>query len=142
MHLGQKVMTLVHDECGHQVYSGCRMSDRRSSASWLSEDMACALAAMCPPLRTVDVLRAADKLSEHADAREIVVVDSMFRPGVDRVNLRNLLEALRALHDMGCESLAQQSILSLATTVRCASNMARAGETGSPSWVGCDARDL
>jgi hypothetical protein len=55
---------------------------------------------MCPPLETADVLRAADKLSEHATAHEVVVVDGMFRSDVDRVNLRNVIEALHALHDL------------------------------------------
>ena len=76
------------------------MCSRRISASWLSDDMAHALAAMCPPLETADVLRAADKLSEHATAHEVVVVDGMFRSDVDRVNLRNVIEALHALHDL------------------------------------------
>ena len=76
------------------------MCSRRISASWLSDDMAHALAALCPPLETADVLRAADTLSEHATAHEVVVVDGMFRSDVDRVNLRNVIEALRALHDL------------------------------------------
>ena len=73
---------------------------RRPSASWINDDMAPALAAMCPPLRAIDVLRATDKLGEHGTTSELVVVDSMFRRGVDRVNLRNILEVLRALHDL------------------------------------------
>ena len=76
------------------------MCSRRISASWLSDDMAHALAALCPPLETADVLRAADTLSEHATPHEVVVVDGMFRSDVDRVNLRNVIEALRALHDL------------------------------------------
>jgi hypothetical protein len=76
------------------------MDARRISASWLSDDMAQALAAMCPPLQTADVLRAADKLSEHASSREVYVVDSLFRSDVDRVNLRNVIKSLRALHDL------------------------------------------
>ena len=74
------------------------MGTRRISASWLSDDMAHALAAMCPPLQAADVLRAADKLSEHAGTHDVVVVDGMFRSDVDRVNLRNVIEALHALH--------------------------------------------
>jgi hypothetical protein len=70
------------------------------SASWLSDDMACALAAMCPPLQAADVLRAADKLSEHTAAPKVVVLDRMFRSDVDRVNLRKVIAALHALHDM------------------------------------------
>jgi hypothetical protein len=62
--------------------------------------MAQALAAICPPLETVDVLRAADKLSLHASAPEVVVVDRMLQPDVDPVNLRKVIEALHALHDL------------------------------------------
>ena len=76
------------------------MYRRRISASWLSDEMAHALAAMCPPLQTVDVLRAADRLSEHAGCREVLVVDGLFRSDVDRVNLRNVIKSLRALHDL------------------------------------------
>ena len=77
------------------------MRRRRPSASWLSDDMAHALAAMCPPLQIADVLRAADKLSQHAAAPEVVVVDRMLRPDVDPVSLRKVIEALHALHDLG-----------------------------------------
>jgi len=55
---------------------------------------------MCPPLQTADVLRAADRLTEHAEAPEAIVVDAMFRSDVDRINVRNVVEALHALHDM------------------------------------------
>jgi hypothetical protein len=75
-----------------------RMGSRRISARWLSDDMAHALAAMCPPLQTCDVLHAADKLSEHDATPDVVVVDGLFRADVDRVNLRNVIEALQALH--------------------------------------------
>jgi hypothetical protein len=63
--------------------------------------MAQALAAMCPPLETDDVLRAADKLSQHAAAPGVVVVDRMLQPDVDPVNVRKVIEALHALHDLG-----------------------------------------
>ena len=62
--------------------------------------MAHALAAMCPPLQTADVLQAADKLTEHTEAPEVVVLDHMFRSDVDRVNLRNVIRVLHALHDL------------------------------------------
>jgi hypothetical protein len=55
---------------------------------------------MCPPLQTADVLHAAEKLSEHASTPEVVVMDRLFRADVDRVNLRNLIEALHALHSL------------------------------------------
>ena len=73
--------------------------------------MAQVLAAMCPPLQTPDVLRAADKLSEHAGSHEVLVVDGLFRSDVDRVNLRNVIKSLRALHDLAsgpqCPSFMQ-----------------------------------
>jgi hypothetical protein len=76
------------------------MSSRRISAPWLSEEMARALAAMCPPLQVVDVLRTADKLSEPAATPGVVLVEDTFRSDVDRVNLRNVIEALQALRDL------------------------------------------
>jgi hypothetical protein len=76
------------------------MRNKRISASWLSDDMAYALSAMCPPLETADVLRAADQLTQHAATPEVIVVDGMFRADLNRVNLRNVIEALRALHDL------------------------------------------
>ena len=94
------VMTLIHDDRQCRLYSYVWMCSRRISATWLSDEMAHALAAMCPPLQTADVLRAADRLTEHAEAPEVIVVDAMFRSDVDRVSVRNVVEALRALHDV------------------------------------------
>jgi hypothetical protein len=76
------------------------MCSGRLSASWLSDEMAHALAAMCPPLQTADVLQAADKLTELTDAPAVIVLDCLFRSDVDRVNLHKVVEALHALHDM------------------------------------------
>ncbi len=76
------------------------MCSRRISASWLSEDMAHALAAMCPPLEIGDVLQAADKLTAHPASQRVLVVDKLFRSEVDRVNLRNVIHILHALHDL------------------------------------------
>ncbi len=55
---------------------------------------------MCPPLQTADVLRAADKLSEHARSRELLVVDGLFRSDIDRVNLRNVIKLRCALQGL------------------------------------------
>jgi hypothetical protein len=93
-------MKLNHDQLHAQDYSGA-MRGSRISESWLSDDMAHALAAMCPPLRTADVLRAADKLSQHAASPQVVVVDQMLQSDADPVNLRKVIEALHALHDVG-----------------------------------------
>ena len=93
-------MKLVHDEYRHHALEWVCMCHRRISGSWLTDDMALALAAMCPPLQIADVLRAADRLSEHVAAPEVVVVDGLFRSDVDRVNLRNVIAALQVLHDL------------------------------------------
>jgi hypothetical protein len=76
------------------------MHSRRTSANWLSDDMARALAAMCPPLQTTDVLRAADTLGQEAAWPDVAIVDSLQRADLDRVSLRNVIEALQALHDL------------------------------------------
>ena len=77
-----------------------RVDAPRISASWLSEDMAQALAAMCPPLQTADVLRVADGLSEAAAPPDFVLLDGMFWSDAERFKLRNVVEALRALHTL------------------------------------------
>jgi hypothetical protein len=75
------------------------MRNSRISATWLSDEMAHALAAMWPPLDAADVMRAADELTSHPtptssvrllrndDSNQVII-----EPGV--------LEALRALHDL------------------------------------------
>ena len=65
--------------------------------------MALALAAMCPPLQTADVVRVADSLSEHAATPGLTVVGRLFGFEVDRVNLRNLIEVLHVLHGLRAE---------------------------------------
>jgi hypothetical protein len=74
------------------------MSDRRISAGWLSDEMAHALAAMCPPLKTSDVRHAADWLSTQTHSSRTAL--GMFRPDLDPVNVQKVVEALRALHDL------------------------------------------
>jgi hypothetical protein len=74
------------------------MSDRRISAGWLSDEMAHALAAMCPPLKTSDVRQAADKLSNQTHSSRTAI--GMFRPDLDPINVQKVVEALRALHDL------------------------------------------
>ena len=74
-----------------------RNSTPRISATWLSDEMAYALAAMWPPLDATDVMRAADELtSRPAPAPGIHLVrkedDHKIEPGV--------VEALRALQDL------------------------------------------
>jgi hypothetical protein len=76
------------------------MRNSRISSSWLSDEMAHALAAMWPPLEATAVMRAADELTAHAPAtpgvhlvRDGDTDDKALAPGV--------VEALRALHDLG-----------------------------------------
>ena len=77
------------------------MDSRELSAGWLSNDMARALAAMCPPLKPADVRRAAGRLGEYATSDDVIMVDGLFKSDLDRVNLRNVIAVLRALHDVG-----------------------------------------
>jgi hypothetical protein len=69
------------------------------SVSWLSNDMAIALAAMWPPLRATDVRRAADQFDKSDVALDRVANGDFTRSAVERINMRNLVEALRALRD-------------------------------------------
>jgi hypothetical protein len=71
-----------------------------TSTLWLSDDMAHALAAMCPPLETEDVLQAALSLSNaNADGRTVGVIDRLLRLGPDLLTVRRVVEALCALRD-------------------------------------------
>jgi hypothetical protein len=56
-----------------------------------------ALAAMCAPLTTTDVVEAADKLT--ADSHVALVIDRLLRRGADLLTARRVVEALRALRD-------------------------------------------
>jgi hypothetical protein len=69
------------------------MRSPRISATWLSDEMAHALAAMWPPLAATDVMRAADELTSHPVYLVREDADDEIEPGV--------VEALRALHDLG-----------------------------------------
>lgn len=60
--------------------------------------MAHALAAMCPPLRTSDVVRAANKLA--TQARPTSVTSQLLRQGADVMSVRRVVEALQALRDI------------------------------------------
>jgi hypothetical protein len=73
------------------------MRNSRISATWLSDEMAHALAAMWPPLHAADVMRAADRLtSQPAPAQGVRLLPedggNEIEPGV--------VEALRALQDL------------------------------------------
>jgi len=77
------------------------MRSSRISATWLSDEMAHALAAMWPPLEPADVMRTADELTSHqspAPGLHLVGHDDDDQPeGIEPA----MVEALRALHDLG-----------------------------------------
>lgn len=68
---------------------------------WLSDEMALALAAIWPPLDAADVMRAADELMAPPSRRPARV--HLLRPEDERSTWvePGMLEALRALHDLG-----------------------------------------
>jgi hypothetical protein len=74
------------------------MRNSRISATWLSDEMAHALAAMWPPLDAADVMRAADELTSHPipSSRVRLVRDDDHGQVIEQ----GVLEALRALHDL------------------------------------------
>jgi hypothetical protein len=69
----------------------------RASAAWLSDDMAHALAAMCPPLKITDVVRAANELADYR--RPTHVIGQLLHRQADLMNVRRVVEALQALRD-------------------------------------------
>ncbi|MDQ6672642.1 MAG: hypothetical protein M3069_18195 [Chloroflexota bacterium] len=76
------------------------MRKSRISATWLSDEMAHALAAMWPPLDTADVMQAADKLTSHPGVPPDVHL--LRREDVGHQEIEpGMIEALRALHDLG-----------------------------------------
>jgi hypothetical protein len=68
------------------------MRNSRISATWLSDEMAHALAAMWPPLDAADVMRAADELTAHPEPAIRLLRDDESQPG--------MVEALRALQTL------------------------------------------
>jgi len=75
------------------------MRSSRRSLPWLSDHMARALAAMSPPLRKKDVFQAADELT--ANTEPINVIRHLLPRGADLMQVRNVVEALCALRDVG-----------------------------------------
>ncbi len=69
----------------------------RISATWLSDEMARALAAMWPPLAASDVMRAADELSSQP-APSLGI--RLLRDGGDQDIHAGVVEALSALRDL------------------------------------------
>jgi hypothetical protein len=67
------------------------------SSAWLSDEMARALAAMCPPLEEKHVVRATETLA--TDSRSVRAIDGLLRQGLDLIRVRQVIEALRALRD-------------------------------------------
>jgi hypothetical protein len=68
------------------------------SSAWLSAEMACALAASSPPLKAADVVQAADRLTAHAKPTR--VIGHLLLHGADLMEVRRVVEALRALRDL------------------------------------------
>jgi hypothetical protein len=81
------------------AYACCQMRNPRPSATWLSYDMACALAATCPPLKPRDVVCAGNELEKMSDP--VPVISCLLQRGTDLLGARVIVEALRALHDLG-----------------------------------------
>jgi hypothetical protein len=59
--------------------------------------MAHALAAMCPPLKITDVVRAANELADHRGPTR--VIGHLLRRQADLRSVRQVVEALQALRD-------------------------------------------
>ena len=90
-------MTASHDDGRRRAYARSMPKPPISSA-WLSAEMACALAASSPPLRTADVVQAADRLTAHAKPTR--VIGHLLLHGADLMDVRRVVEALRALRDL------------------------------------------
>ena len=73
------------------------MRNSRISATWLSDEMAHALAAMWPPLAATDVMRAADELTSHPTPSRHV---RLLRVDGEHEIEQGVVEALWALHDL------------------------------------------
>jgi hypothetical protein len=77
------------------------MRPPQASSAWLSDDMAHALAAMCPPLASRDVVQAANDLAARSDPA--VIIRRLLTRGADLLQVQRVVEALRALRDIhGC----------------------------------------
>jgi len=74
------------------------MHSSRRSLPWLSDHMARALAAMSPPLKKKHVFQAADELTSNTDT--INVIRHLLPSGADLMQVRKVVEALRALRDI------------------------------------------
>ncbi len=74
------------------------MRPSRKSLPWLSDHMARALAAMSPPLRKRDVFQAADELTANTETTQ--VIRHLLPRGADLMQVRKVVEALRALRDI------------------------------------------
>ena len=70
----------------------------RMLPAWLSDDMARAQAAMSPPLRTRDVVQAANDLTAYAAPTH--VMRHLLNRGADLTKVRLVVEALGALRDL------------------------------------------
>jgi hypothetical protein len=90
-------MTATHDIAAAEPMLG-PMSKPPISSALLSAEMARALAASCPPLKTADVVNVADSLT--ARAKPTRVIGHLLLHGADLMEVRRVVEALRALRDV------------------------------------------
>jgi hypothetical protein len=67
------------------------------SPSWLSDGMAQALAAMCPPLTRADVSHAAHQLAARVGPASLL--NAFLRHGAEVMSALQVVEALSALRD-------------------------------------------
>lgn len=71
--------------------------------------MARGLAAICPPLTSADVRRAAEKLA--VSQKPSPIIDNFLQLGADLMLGRQVVEALGALHEIAAESVASDDTL-------------------------------
>ena len=90
-------MTKAHDLPTGSPYAR-QINRARLSSTWLSGDMAEALAATVPALACSDVMRAADQLT--LDCRPSEVTNDLLQCGADLQQAGRVIEALLALRDI------------------------------------------
>jgi len=77
--------------------TGERSREDGHAPTWLSPDMAAALAATSPPLTRADVTSAAEQLAERSTS--IRALDLLLRRGGNLIQAQQLVAALQALRD-------------------------------------------
>lgn len=75
------------------------MCKPNSPTVWLSAEMACALAAACPPLKEENIVEAAQELAAGTSPARVAL--HLLRDGTDLLTVQQVVEALGALRDLG-----------------------------------------